>query len=60
MNDSRALRVLGRDHANAILSGASSTASRKNSKTIPTGMRLKQLRRCLIDELLCVKFFSLY
>lgn len=41
MNDSRTLRVLGRDHANAILSGASGGTSRKNSKTIPTGMQLK-------------------
>lgn len=38
LNDSRSLRVLGRDHANAILSGASSAQSRKNTKSISIGM----------------------
>lgn len=37
LNDSRSLRVLGRDHANAILSGISSTQTRKNSKNIAFG-----------------------
>lgn len=38
LNDSRTLRVLGRDHANCILSGVSSANTRKNSKAISIGM----------------------
>lgn len=38
LNDSRTLRVLGRDHANSILSGVSSANTRKNSKAISIGM----------------------
>lgn len=37
LNDSRSLRILGRDHANAILSGASSSQTRKTLKSIPIG-----------------------
>lgn len=38
LNDSRTLRVLGRDHANSILSGVSSSnSSRKNSKAVTIG-----------------------
>lgn len=32
LNDSRSLRILGRDHANSILSGVSNCNTRKNSK----------------------------
>lgn len=37
LNDSRTLRILGRDHANAILSGVNSANARKNSKTMSLG-----------------------
>lgn len=43
LNDSRTLRVLGRDHANSILSGVSSANTRKNSKAISIGMLLINL-----------------
>lgn len=38
LNDSRTLRILGRDHANSILSGVSNTNARKNSKANLIGM----------------------
>lgn len=38
MNDSTALRALGTDHANSILSGVSGAVSGKNSKGTVIGM----------------------
>lgn len=38
LNDSRSLRILGRDHANSILSGVSNTNTRRNSKATLIGM----------------------
>lgn len=61
MNDSRTLRVLGRDHANAILSGVSSASSRKNSKAVPTGMQYYRVHRNLsFCMLFRIHFFWLF
>lgn len=41
MNDSIALRALGTDHANSILSGVGGAISRKNSKGTVIGMQYR-------------------
>lgn len=37
MDDSKSLRIMGRDHANAILSGANSSYYRKHTKSMAIG-----------------------
>lgn len=58
LNDSRTLRVLGRDHANAILSGANSANSRKNSKAMSIG-KIRHNIHFHLNSLLTVSFHSI-
>lgn len=37
MHDSKSLRIMGSDHANAILCGSNSSSFRKSARTVPGG-----------------------